>query len=547
MKYLLPIIFAFCFFSCQRHSDNWEKICDIEKYIESRPDSALTVLEAIDIETLSSDEERAKYALYMSMALDKNYIDKTDFEVLQPAIDYYEKHGSATDKLRTFYYQGRIYYYRGEYEEAMECYVKSVDLGTDSNDLAAKARNYNAQSLLYYDYYNWEKIVECSLFAAECYHTLGNIDNYVLMLCRAAEGYALLGDKDGLNRHLSECQRLLDVINNTSKAYYYSVYLTHNNEGLSKVTTSVIDNYLNLVSEEEVDWIVVANAYLTIGNVASAKAALDNLQHQNKQNNDSYYAILTRILKAEGSYKNALETYEYYNKITDSLDFVRLSQDTQFIEERHQLEMATIKEQEKKKQIIAVFATIVSILILIAIWINSRLRLAKMKRLVAEKEAERYKLLYAQMEDERDNLNALLQQNDELDPKAMNAVARRLELLNKFFTAYITDNSDIDRKASKEMEELLEDKEKFMDSNRLAYAGSHPKFIKYLEDKGLTEWEINYCCLYALGLKGKEVGAYIKMRSHYNNSSEVREKLGISEHDTNLGIYIRKLVKSLSE
>ena len=165
MKYLLPIIFAFCFFSCQRHSDNWEKICDIEKYIESRPDSALTVLEAIDIETLSSDEERAKYALYMSMALDKNYIDKTDFEVLQPAIDYYEKHGSATDKLRTFYYQGRIYYYRGEYEEAMECYVKSVDLGTDSNDLAAKARNYNAQSLLYYDY--WKSPV-CVTPEAQC-------------------------------------------------------------------------------------------------------------------------------------------------------------------------------------------------------------------------------------------------------------------------------------------------------------------------------------------------------------------------------------------
>ena len=78
MKYLLPILFAFCFFSCQRHSDNWEKICDIENYIESRPDSALAVLEAIDVETLSSDEERAKYALYMSMALDKNHIDKTD-------------------------------------------------------------------------------------------------------------------------------------------------------------------------------------------------------------------------------------------------------------------------------------------------------------------------------------------------------------------------------------------------------------------------------------------------------------------------------------
>ena len=243
----------------------------------------------------------------------------------------------------------------------------------------------------------------------------------------------------------------------------------------------------------------------------------------------------------------ALKAYKQYVSVSDSLDLVVYEQDAQFVEERHQLEMQALKERERKTQIIGLFVIISSILIGIAIWISSRLRLSKMEKIVIKKEAERYKLLYAQMEEERDNLNNLLHQSEELDPKAMNAVARRLELLNKFFTAYITDNSDIDRKASKEMEELLEDKEKFMDSNRLAYAGSHPKFIKHLEDKGLTEWEINYCCLYALGLKGKEVGAYIKMRSHYNNSSEVREKLGISEHDTNLGIYIRKLVKSFSE
>jgi c-di-AMP phosphodiesterase-like protein len=157
MKYLLPILFAFSLFSCQRHSDNWEKICDIEKYIESRPDSALTVLEAIGVETLSSDEERAKYSLYMSMALDKNYIDKTDFEVLQPAIDYYEKHGSATDKLRTFYYQGRIFYNKGETEETMECLVISIHLGKDSEDILVKARNYYLQITLYIQYYIWQR------------------------------------------------------------------------------------------------------------------------------------------------------------------------------------------------------------------------------------------------------------------------------------------------------------------------------------------------------------------------------------------------------
>ena len=547
MKYLLPILFAFCFFSCQRHSDNWEKICDIENYIESRPDSALTVLEAIDVKTLSSNEERAKYALYMSMALDKNYIDKTDFEVLQPAIDYYEDHGSATDKLRTFYYQGRIYCNNDESEEAMKCLVKSINLGSRSNDLSTKARNYNAQGLLYSQYYNWEKYIHCNLEAAKYYERQDNTDAYVRMLCKASEGYMLMGNKDAGNKLLIECNKYLDKISNRSKAYYYGVYLTYGCESISKLDIHhIIAEYLNIATPEDIDWLTISNAYLSLGEVESAKDAISKCL-PNKRNNTRYFAIITQIYKAELSYKEALSSYEQYNHLSDSLDFIILEQDTQFIEERHQFEMATIKEQEKKKHIIAIFTTIVAILVLIAIWINSRLRISKMEKLVVEKEAESYKLLYAQMEDERDNLNALLQQNEELDPMAMNAVARRLELLNKFFTAYITDNSDIDRKASKEMEELLEDKEKFMDSNRLAYAGSHPKFIKYLENKGLTEWEINYCCLYALGLKGKEVGAYIKMRSHYNNSSEVREKLGISEHDTNLGIYIRKLVKSLSE
>ena len=81
-----------------------------------------------------------------------------------------------------------------------------------------------------------------------------------------------------------------------------------------------------------------------------------------------------------------------------------------------------------------------------------------------------------------------------------------------------------------------------MDSTRLAFKASHPQFINHLKEHGLTEWEINYCCLYAMGLKGREVGTYIKMRSHYNVSSDIREKLGINEHDTNLGIYLRKLL-----
>ena len=55
----------------------------------------------------------------------------------------------------------------------------------------------------------------------------------------------------------------------------------------------------------------------------------------------------------------------------------------------------------------------------------------------------------------------------------------------------------------------------------------------------------HYVCLYAIGLRGKDVGAYMKMRSHVNISSAIRRKLGIDRHETNIGIYVRKLLRDL--
>ena len=93
------------------------------------------------------------------------------------------------------------------------------------------------------------------------------------------------------------------------------------------------------------------------------------------------------------------------------------------------------------------------------------------------------------------------------------------------------------------IETVHNDKKKFMDSTRLAFAASHPKFMEYLEQHGLSTDEINYLCLYAIGLRGKEVGEYIQMKRHYIVSHEIRKKLGIDQHETNLGLYIRRLIK----
>ena len=74
-----------------------------ESLMETHPDSALLILKGMDKSQLHSKAAQARYALLLSMALDKNFVDTTTFDVLQPAIDYYLKKGAAYEKLRTYY------------------------------------------------------------------------------------------------------------------------------------------------------------------------------------------------------------------------------------------------------------------------------------------------------------------------------------------------------------------------------------------------------------------------------------------------------------
>ena len=118
-------------------------------------------------------------------------------------------------------------------------------------------------------------------------------------------------------------------------------------------------------------------------------------------------------------------------------------------------------------------------------------------------------------------------------------------MLIGLLSTQITENESYAKPYGTWRDKLIQNKDEFMNTTRLAFKASHPRFIEYLEEHGLNEYEINYLCLYAIGLKGKEVGNYMQLRRHYNISSEIRSKLGIDEHETNIGIYIRKLLKKL--
>ena len=136
-----------------------------------------------------------------------------------------------------------------------------------------------------------------------------------------------------------------------------------------------------------------------------------------------------------------------------------------------------------------------------------------------------------------------MRRDGELNEEMREMLEERLRVLNGFITAYLSGNCS--EQAYNELENLMSDRKDFIHSTHLSFAIGHPRFLEFLKEKGLTDMEIGYCCLHAIGLRGKEIVSYLNSKTYYNASSTIRKKLGLNEHDTNINLYIQKLIKEI--
>ena len=604
---LMLLLLACCIASCSNHKQQ-ETLNRAESLMEAHPDSALTLLRGIEKSELGSKEEQARYALLMSMALDKNYIDTTSFDVLQPAIDYFLKNGDPTEKLRTYYYQGRIFQNKKDRDNALNSFIKGIDVSNGSDDSLYIARTLVAQAAQYSEFYDFDSYTKCHLRASKIYKRLSRKWNEFDCLLNALNGSIALNNQAKGDSILALCNEFkdLDSIQNlTLNEYKLSHALKFGN----------IQDIENLIKNQEDNsnldtngLLNLALAYNKVGKDVKAAHLLGSINNGHEYDTLKYLAVSVPVLENMGDYKNALSVYKTFSHRMDSINTFRFDQKSKSIEEKHQIELQAEQDAREKTKIIWSCITGIIFLVLIVVILfllfrsnktqkdlaiekaknteleNKQLKSDKDKaiqeakikdlendRLKSEKEkaineakikdlenenlkAERdRKALEAEnlahrveiLENESASLKELMESQEELPSEVQEAIKVRIEMLNALMAGYITNNDQYEKPYESWIKELTDNTEEFMNSNRLAFQVSHPRFIQYFEDHDLTVSEINYVCLYAIGLRGKEVGNYMKKRSHVNISSAIRKKLGIDKHETNIGIYVRKLLKEL--
>ena len=557
-KYLIYIflyIIIIILSSCSRHSSAWQEISRADELIETRPDSSLTILSNVKYDELVNDDERAKYALIMSMALDKNYIDTTTFDVLQPAIDYYADHGTANDKLRTFYYQGRIYQNAGQNNDAMKAFVSALDLKSQATDTLTIARALIAQAIIFNNAYNFTDAVLANLEAANLHGRIGRHELRADVLLRALNA-ALLNEglcSNNLNADsiMQICEAEKDYIPfEIYTAYRLSYLQKHGSREELLTQLSQLEQISPLTLDSK---LMLANTYQKIDEPQKALDVLDKIDASSLDIDSArYISIKIQAYDKLGDSKNCLDNYKTFYTLISKEILDMFENKLHFSEEKHKLELQAQKEAKKKDDILfasisggCILGLIIVVLLLFIRKNKIAKRLAIQKEIAAKLENENLLHKIGLIENERDELAIIMEKNAELPDEVNNAVKTRIEMLNSILAYHIVAEQKPESTYATAVKEMLGDTSAFMNTTRLAFKASHPRFIQYFVDQGLTDDEINYVCLYAIGLRGKDVGAYMKKRSHVNISSAIRKKLGIDKHETNIGIYVRRLLKEL--
>lgn len=141
--------------------------------MDNRPDSALTLLESIPANQLANagDKSRARYALLLTQARHKNYIDETNDSLIATAVHYYEKHSDPHRLMLACYYQGVVQSNALNYTPAIISLMKAESLAKEIKDYLFLGRISHNISKIYHAVHSPKDEVK---YAKKSYYAFNN-------------------------------------------------------------------------------------------------------------------------------------------------------------------------------------------------------------------------------------------------------------------------------------------------------------------------------------------------------------------------------------
>lgn len=320
----ITIISVFSLFACVDSGNTLAQLERAQTLMSEYSDSAKFVLETIDRTTIKSRRGKARFALLYSQALDKNYIDVTSDSLIRPAVDYYQNHGSVTEKFLTNYYLGRVFHNAGEYVQAMLAYTDAKTYLDELDDnyyaglLYAQigiihSKHYDNPSCLEarqksYDYYAKTNLTSHQNYAlldlALAYRNLQEYDKSEAIIREVIDIALAQADSSLLEESQMHFAMQLADCNNHQEAKQFFLEAEHTHRSISSAAL------------ERLAYIYACENKIDSANMCIAKAFR---VATNKVDSANVCFSISKISKIQKDYRKALDNLEISIQTQDSI------------------------------------------------------------------------------------------------------------------------------------------------------------------------------------------------------------------------------------
>lgn len=504
-----------------------KKIEQAETLIEIDPVQSVFILNSIKSE-LNTNKEKAKFAIVMSMAMERTGSISISDSLIQNAVTYYEGSGSADEITTACYYAYLTYYKNYDYEKALLYLIMAEHYSTDAHNPIILCKIYDALTIIYYKQNDYQLCLEYERKAKTQYKRMNDFDGHIKSAMRIATCFALTNKYDSAKYYLNSVQPYVGRLNSfNASLYYINKLILNRHAGLD--SRQDIDIYINTCLDKDISWMQIAECHIQDSRFDNAKEALMKYRdhHPDYKLNPKYQLLVSVLMDSLKTYKNSLNAYRISCELTDSSVEVKSLQEADLIKEQFRNKMEKEKGHDR-------FILMLSLLIILTIGIIA------MATIFYFTSCNRDKENFNKTNDLTNFLKSskLTIEHDKL------ALTTDYNLLNSIFVSWISTDGHIDLKTAKEIDDVIGDSQNFMRTSYDRFCSVYPAFISRLRSFNLTDNEISVSCLYAMGMNGKCISTFTKRNGHYNISSGIRKKLGLPEHGTNLGPFLRNLLKS---
>lgn len=536
------------FISCVQEKEDDNVLSRVEACMELFPDSALSLLSQIECPECMRGQQRADYALLLTQALDKNYLDNLQSDsLIMIAVEYYKQEGDKLKAGKAYFYYGKVMLLKERFSDAMQAYL-------EASSLLEETRDYKVQGMVweYIGYLNsvqglYENSIDNFKHSIRYYELASDRRRILYGYRNMARGYFSVHHNDSAGWYAEKGLVLSDTVSGMKASFLHLLGLIANNEKRYPQAIEYFSNAMEVCDNLNDKYrysLSLGRVYSEVGQKKKAEdCSVSCINATNIFVSSGAYYYLADMHKKDGNY---LKAFLYKEKSDSLLEVTRnaelqkqlLDLQNKYENDKLILENKQIRLENEKQTYFYLFLFVfilgLGIIAFFLVRKRYRTKLLRNVEIIGNNNAiiNRYACRIAELE------NVSLQERQ--------AKQEEIGILNRKILCLIAENKRVCENSSVDALFVLEElKQGNLIISNMTIAERqhifdfldlvHANFITRLKQEfDLTKNELLLAALLKVGFSNKQLMIVFdcEMKSIYKNRQRLKADLGLTKNDS---------------